>query len=278
MTNPLSQYFRQPAIYVRLPSKGQFYPPGSLDMPANGELPVYPMTAIDEITYRTPDALFNGSAVITVIQSCVPNIKNAWHVPAVDVDTLLTAIRIASFGHDMEIDAFCPKCNHEDSFTLDLRSVMDKLKSADYSQGLDHGDLQVFFKPMDYQQLNSNNRAQFEEQKIIQNLAETENATEEEKLKQISLVLQKVTEMTVGALSQSIGAIKTPNALVSDPQHIAEFLTNCDRKLFNQIRDKVIELKQTSELQPIHIKCSACSNEYDQFFTLDMTSFFEPAS
>ena len=65
--NPLKQYFRQPAIYVRLPSGGQHYPPGAINMPPNGELPVFPMTAMDEITYRTPDALFNGSAVISVI-------------------------------------------------------------------------------------------------------------------------------------------------------------------------------------------------------------------
>ena len=61
--NPLTQYFRQPAIYVKLPSNGQHYPEAALNMPANNELPVYPMTAIDEITYRTPDALFNGNAV-----------------------------------------------------------------------------------------------------------------------------------------------------------------------------------------------------------------------
>ena len=76
--NPLSQYFRQPSIYVKLPSGGQHYADGAIDMPANGELPVYPMTAIDEITYRTPDALFNGNAVTNVIKSCVPAIRDPW--------------------------------------------------------------------------------------------------------------------------------------------------------------------------------------------------------
>jgi hypothetical protein len=60
--NPLQQYFRQPAIYVQLPSQGKFYPAGTLNPSTTGEYPVYPMTAIDEITYRTPDALFNGQA------------------------------------------------------------------------------------------------------------------------------------------------------------------------------------------------------------------------
>jgi hypothetical protein len=90
--NPLQQYFRQPAIHIKLPSNGEFYPNGSLDMPPTGEIPVYPMTAIDEITYRTPDALFNGQAVVSVIQSCIPNIKDAWASPATDVNAILTQL------------------------------------------------------------------------------------------------------------------------------------------------------------------------------------------
>ena len=48
--NPLRHFFRQPAIYLRLPSNGNFWPEGDLAMPQNRELPVLPMTAIDEIT------------------------------------------------------------------------------------------------------------------------------------------------------------------------------------------------------------------------------------
>ena len=106
--NPLSNYFRRPSIYIKLPSEGKFYPPGMLDMPPNEEIPVYPMTAIDEISYRTPDALFNGSAVVNVISSCVPNIKDPWAMPSIDLDTVLSAIRIASYGHTLEIETTCP--------------------------------------------------------------------------------------------------------------------------------------------------------------------------
>ena len=156
--NPLKQYFRQPAIYVRLPSQGEFYPEGTLDMPPNGELPVYPMTAIDEIAYRTPDALFNGSAVISVIQSCIPNIKNAWAIPSVDVDTLLISIRIASYGHEMDINTKCPNCGEEANHGLDLRSVLDRIQSPDYQQVLKSGDMEFYFRPMTYKDLNDNNQ------------------------------------------------------------------------------------------------------------------------
>lgn len=106
-SNPLSQYFRQPAIYIKLPSQGNFYPDGALVAMPNGEYPVLPMTTLDEITYRTPDALFNGQAVVSVIESCMPNIKKGWAVPAVDLDTILVAIRIATYGNDLELSTIC---------------------------------------------------------------------------------------------------------------------------------------------------------------------------
>ena len=50
--NPLRQFFRRPALYLKLPSGGQGYSEGAIDFPDNGELAIYPMTAIDEITSR----------------------------------------------------------------------------------------------------------------------------------------------------------------------------------------------------------------------------------
>ena len=77
--NPLANYFRQPAIYLKLPSAGRWWPQGSLELSESQELPIYPMSTKDEILIRTPDALLNGQGVVDVIQSCCPAMKNAWH-------------------------------------------------------------------------------------------------------------------------------------------------------------------------------------------------------
>lgn len=275
--NPLSQYFRQPAIYIRLPSQGRFYPDGALVTTENNEYPVLPMTTIDEITYRTPDALFNGSAVVSVIQSCVPNIKNAWHVPSIDIDTILVAIRIATYGHSMDITTQCPKCENETDYGVDLRGVMERIAAPDFTSPLIIGDLKVYFRTIDYKQINENSMRQFEDQKMMQMLQDAD-ITDENKLKQLGDVLKKITEFTNQALAQSIDMVETPQARVDNPSHILEWLGNCDRNTFIKVRDKIIDFKSRSELQPLRIKCTACSNEYDQMFTLDMTSFFEAAS
>ena len=94
--NPLQKYFRQPKIYLSLPSKGHWYPEGAIEMTENGELPVYAMTAKDELAFKTPDALLNGQSVVDVVKSCLPNIKDPWLMPSIDVDAILIAIRIAT--------------------------------------------------------------------------------------------------------------------------------------------------------------------------------------
>jgi hypothetical protein len=275
--NPLKQYFRQPAIYVRLPSQGKFYPPGAINMPPTGELPVYPMTAIDEITYRTPDALFNGQATVNVLQSCIPDIKDAWSTPAMDIDTLLISIRIASYGHDMDFGTKCPKCGHECEHTVDLRSVMDLMRTPDYNSSLKLGDMEIFFKPMTYKNINDNNAVQYENQKLLQILPDGE-IPDAEKMSALGAALKRITDVTVTALAQSIAVVKTPQALVSESEYLEELLKNCDRTVFNRIRDCIVELKSQSEMDSMKLNCPECNNEYEQAITLDMSSFFAPAS
>lgn len=275
--NPLQKYFRQPAIYIKLPSGGQFYPEGTLDMPQNGEIPIYPMTAMDEIMARTPDALFNGSAVMQIFKSCVPNIKDPWAIPQTDVDLLLTSIKIASYGHDMEMTVTCPHCEEVQDYTLDLRTVVDKFQSPDYSKGVQLGDLEVYFKPLNYHEINDTAKVQFEQQKTLQILENQEGATEEEKLTAMSTALNKITELSLDAIANSISTINVEGQPVTDPTHIKEFMVNANRDVFNRIRDHLADLRAKTEMEPLKIKCSdeKCLKEYTQPFTMDMSNFFE---
>jgi len=275
--NPLKQYFRQPAIYIKLPSQGEYYPPGAIDIAPNGEIPVLSMTAVDEITYRTPDALFNGSAMVSVIQSCMPSIHNAWAIPSMDIDTILVAIRVASYGHDMDLTSQCPKCQHEYDVTMDLRTIMDQFRTPDYKSSVQHGDLEFFFKPMTYRDLNNNNQMQFEQQKLMNMLPDSE-LPDSEKISNITDALKKITQITIDALSQSVAAVKTPAALVTEPEFIRELMQNCDRTVFNSIRDHIVNLKNSTEIKPLSLTCPQCSNTYEQGFTMDMSSFFGVAS
>jgi hypothetical protein len=275
--NPLKQYFRQPSIYIRLPSNGQYWEPDALSMPENREVPVYPMTAVDEITYRTPDALFNGQAVVDVVHSCIPAIKNAWETPVTDMNSILVSIRIASYGHEMEVGTECPACKHNEEFLLDLRTVLDQLSSPDFNETVKHGDLEIVFKPMTYRDQNASNLEQFENQRMIR-LIPNSDLDDDEKIKRMTEIMKSITMLTVKALKHSIVGIRTPGAFVTEPDFVEEFLTSCDRSVFTTIRDHAVKLRLASELKPVKLTCTECSNQYDQQLSLDMASFFAPAS
>jgi len=276
--NPLKQFFRQPSIYLRLPSLGQYWDQSAIDMPPNKELPVYPMTAIDEITYRTPDALFNGQAVINVIQSCIPAIRDAWSTPGSDLNAILVAIRIASYGHEMEMTIKCPACETESDFVLDLRSVLDKLVGADYSKAIKQGDLEIAFTPIAYRHQNETNIKQYDQQRLIQQIQMSDQLSDEQKIEQLNETLQKITTLTIETLKYSIASIRTPQSLVTEPEFIHEFLVNCDRKFFTEIRDHIIDLRQQSEIESIGVTCSHCDHKWNQTITLDQAAFFGVAS
>jgi hypothetical protein len=167
-SNPLTAHFRQPAVFLKLPSGGKNWMPNSLNLPANGELGVMPMTAKDEIMLRTPDALMNGQGVVNVIESCIPQILNAWATPTVDVDAILLAIRIATYGDNMDIDSECPNCKAENKNSMNIGSLLVSIRSPNYNETLTVDSLTFKFKSLNYLQSTKNNIAQFEEQKLIQ--------------------------------------------------------------------------------------------------------------
>jgi rubredoxin len=270
--NPLQQYFRRPAVYISLPSKGIGYSPDDLDMPENKELPVYPMTAIDEITARTPDALFNGTAVVELIKSCVPNIKNPWAIKNIDMDAILIGIKAASDSETLEIDTKCPNCGTESTYSVSLLAVLSNFTAGDYDTPLEIGDLKFKFKPLTYKEMNQASMGQFEVQKFLNSIIEIEDI--EERNKATKNALEKITYLTMEILAKTIEYIETPNIRVDDEQFILDFLKNCDNKIYNAIRDHSTKLKEGTEIKPAHIKCYNCGHEYDQPYTINPTDFF----
>ena len=275
--NPLSQYFRKPIMHIELPSSAKYYAKGVLTLAESGDIPIYPMTALDEITYKTPDALFNGSAVANVIRSCIPAISDPWQIPTIDLNLLLTAIRIASIGSDMEIESTCPKCEDVADYNIDLRILLDNPPDTSlYDEPILIGDLEVFFHPLTYKQVNENNKHQFNDAQLQRALAD-DNVPEDTKLTLLSSAFEKIAELTFDSMTKSLKYIKTPDEIVDDKKFIREFLTNIDGDAFNTLKARLIELKKLEDLDDLPIQCSneKCLHEYKQPFTLDMTHFFE---
>lgn len=248
--NPLAAFMRQPKIFIRLPSNGEFWPQGSLQVSENGEYPVYSMTAQDELMLKVPDALMNGQAVVDVIQHCMPNIKNAWSVPNIDMDVILIAIRIATYGEKLTTPITVGETEME--YTVDLRSVLDSLNSqiAWVSHVPVNDDLTVFVKPINYRQVTELANQSFETQKIMQ-VANDDNMSEEDKVAIFKESFSKLSKVTVGLIAASIYKVDSSNGSTDNPQFIKEFIDNADKEIFNKIQQHIEALKENNSIKPI---------------------------
>lgn len=279
--NPLISYMRQPKIYIRLPSNGKFWPEGSIDMPSNNELPVYSMTAKDELTLKTPDALLNGQAVVDIIESCVPNIKNAWECPNIDIDTLLVALRIATYGEMMEISHIVPNTTEEVTHNVDLRLILDQLGGGSDWQDtivLDDG-LLCYIRPLTYAHISKNSMRTFEAQRLIQ-LLNNDEVPEEQKIELLNQSVNTMSEIAFELVVESIRSIQSRDILVEDKEFIKEFLQNADKTIFDQIEQHLTQMKSLTSINPLEFESSpehielGAPTKYVMPLNMDQSSFF----
>jgi len=279
--NPLLSYMRQPKIYVRLPSNGLFWDEGSIDMPVNNELPVYSMTARDELIFKTPDALMNGQAVVDVIQSCIPNIKDAWRCSGIDVDFILIAIRIATSGSMMSLSHRVPGTDDTVDHEIDLTAVMDQLLSTtQWNENVEiSSDITCGIRPLSYRKMTDVSLRTFELQKTMQSIADSD-LTDEQKLELFNQSLSKLTELTVEMIAESVFYVKTPNDFVEDKTFIQEFIKNADAGLIQKIQDLINENKKTIGILPLTVHATeeqilaGAPESYELPITMDNSSFF----
>ena len=276
--NPLNKHFRQPAIFLKLPSGGRYWAPNSINLPANGEVGVMPMTTKDEIMLRTPDALMNGQGVVSVIQSCVPSILNAWAMPTIDSDAILIAIRIATYGDDMDMDSKCPMCEHDNRHQLQLSPVLMNLKSPEYNQTFVHDGLTFKFNPLNYLQSTKNNIAEFEQAKIL-DLITNDDMDNEVKKVQFDQHVQRIIDSNINILSLSTESIITEDGtIVADKNFIAEYYRNADNKTIKTVQSFLKNFSEQAKIPEARVQCESCEKEYNVGFSFDYANFFEPLS
>lgn len=254
--NPLSSFMRQPKIYIRLPSNGEYWPEGSLEKSLNDEYPVYSMTAQDELLLKIPDALMNGQAVVDVIQNCMPNIKNGWEVPSIDIDVILIAIRLATYGENMKIP-LALKDDVELDYSIDLRIVLDQLqRTIKWDPYVPINDeLTVFVKPIDYRQASAISMQTFETQKIMQ-IANDESLSENDKILMFKESFQKLTKVTVGMVAACVYKVDSSAGATEDKNYIQEFINDVDRSIFEKIQNHLEKLKENNQIKNIVVPVS----------------------
>lgn len=279
-SNPLNKYFRQPALYVSLPS-GQSYPPHVIAPSQTGELAVMPMTAKDEIRFKTPDALMNGQGVVDVIQSCCPEIKDAWQIKSYDLDTILIAIRIATYGETMDMSFVVPKANETVQHSVNLPALLEEVKQQQIKSEVVMKDgLKITVRPLTYKDMTQTSLQTFQQQKMYTAVQESQ-LSDDEKSAKFNEAFKTLTDINSNILLKNISKITLPDgAEVTDPTQIKEFVEHANASLIKDIETQIMALRTQGAVKPLKLKATedqikkGAPVTYEVPVTFDNANFF----
>lgn len=275
--NPLKKYSQRPGTYVKLPSGGRYYndPP---KMSADGELEVRPMTAMDEIRLKNPDGLLNSEALFQVIEHVAPGINDAREIPTPDLDLIVIAMRIATYGELMDVSSSCKKCSETEVYQMNLSGVIASAKTIDAPDSVKIDDLTVNIKP---HTAESNTMLSNYQVEIARAARQFEQASIDQKQKtndMLADIMKKGSKLLFEIAAKHIVSVTTPDGEINDKEFIREWLEELKAPDYQKIRDGVNALSKECVNRKMSYTCSKCETRNEVEVTFDPANFFGASS
>jgi hypothetical protein len=114
----------------------------------------------------------------------------------------------------------------------------------------------------------------FEQRKLLDAITNSE-LSDEEKTNQFNQIFPKLTDMNVLALVYCIESIVTEDGKeVTEFKFIKEFIENCDRNVYAEIKSQIEKFIQSTKPDSLEIECSECHKTYTTELNFDNANFF----
>lgn len=280
--NPLLDKVRMPGATFSLPSGGGFYTDGQVEFEIANKPEVYvsPMTTMDEIAITSLDKLLNGTAVLEVFERCIPAIKDATAMLSSDVDYLLVALRIVSFGKETDV-VFNHECsdtakphtyvvNVEDQ-VLDKTKKLSKAALKQYSTDLSSG-LHVEFQPLTYGGLLD----------VQDKLERLQTANEKRENAETRALKKLHVEEINDAAREYFITLMQHTVKSMDGYDDNEIIHGALEAMVIPLREEMLtafnKLDEWGQPSTVKIKCRDCNKEVDVKLDLNPVNFFTTRS
>lgn len=239
--NPLTADFKKiPGMSVTMPSGCVLYTNEVTDVAKErGEVHIRPMGIGNEMGLKTPDLLINGDGIANMMQDCIDEVIDPRGLFSCDVNTLLVASRIVSFGHTMKVRVDNPyhdpkneKSQKTLTYDIDLRNCLHNSKSItsidDLNVTLDNGQV-VRMTPMTFAQSVD----------LIKIEIESAAATLNTDAERAAFLTKKVKQIAHNALKMIIDVTTLDGQVISDRALVQDWYESIPRPLFNALKEKM---------------------------------------
>jgi hypothetical protein len=176
----------------------------------------------------------------------------------------------------MTLTSICPHCQNKNEHSINLEYLSDKFKEVKFDDHLILDDLEFFLKPQTFEQVNKGNIEKFEQQRILSLVADNDMPLEN-KQKEFNKLFLRILDLTVEQVSLSIVAIKLKDGrIIENRVYINEFMKNCDKTIWNAIKNKITDMSSYNPLQNINLECEEekCKKPYDAPLIFENSNFF----
>ena len=260
--NPLSSLFRRKDIFVTLPSNGRWYKSG-INLSIDGDLGVMPMTVKDELYLKSPDAIFNGDAVVQMIRSCAPDIQDPLDVPACDLDPIIIGIKAAS-EKTLSVQVKCPNCSKESNHSIDLLQMLSLTKPLSESDTVSLYDDTVIVTVKPYSlatQIKQNIQSYHHTQ--LERLLNDPKIDEERRKAEFAKSLKAAIELSFETVVDNIVSvhIKNQDVIVNDRKHIIEWVDKADRTAHKALAERIKSLSVSLINNEVEVECGCQENK-----------------
>jgi len=275
MSSFLQKYKRQPKLFVDLPSQGKWYDDTIIEDGRVESLAVFGMTAMDEILLKTPDALFSGEATAQVIKSCVPGILDPWRLVGYDIDFILIALRIATYGENLPVQVECPSCKQTTDADVNLQNLLGLFADYKIEQSFEMGQLHFTLHPITYRQTTDFTIEAYKTERQLMQLDKL-NLSQEEKDKNVNALLQASAELNLRIAVAHLFAISDGKDSENNRDAILDWMRDNDAEFYQRLRKSIAELTERWKLPNFDHTCAneECKKTFDTKVDMDYSNFF----
>jgi hypothetical protein len=213
-----------------------------------------------------------------------PDIKNVNEIPAPDIDAILVAMRMASYGDDMDLDVShgCEQSKGQSQrITVGLGGILATIREIPEDVGLVtlSTGVQVALKPYTLEAQSRLLRIQFTTMRQLQSMEANDSATLDQKADVANNGYSVLVDLSQETLAQSIISVTLPDGVeVTNYSHIFEWVKNLDRASNERLDAELKRFGEFGITRTVKVKCDHCGEDYTSDMLFDPTSFFANGS